>query len=440
MMWKKVNQWLSFRRSNRVYLSLSLLGMAFSYYGHSPLSAHAQLGQPLVLENWQLLENTFNGLNKREKQTGSLRMTHIGDSHIIADFWTGEMRTRLQKRFGDGGRGFVLGGEMWRSYGQRHIWHYTQGEWEVTNLKRGRDTSVFGPGGAALICAKSSCITGIETREGQRAAHFDILDVFTLGHGQGGYYKLNIDHKDVSEHNTFSPWLTVLRQRTWLPLRAHKVQISPTRKTGEVWLFGFSLKNSQGGLIYDSIGLNGSQAKHLLKNHDEALRTAFHLLDSQLLIISFGINEVFDRHFKLETYTRYLHLLMSALRNEASPHKNIECLLTGPFAARRRGRSPPELEDIYKVQRQISVKYGCAFWDSRAAMGGSIKPWQKRKLARKDGVHLSRKGYSRIAELFEKSLLLSYEEWKTQKRTHSLTSQPSIDVQPIQTKYNLRGE
>jgi len=413
----------------RRQIIMSLLFLFISFSPSLYTKAYAKLGSPILIEDWAHLENTFNGLDKREKGSGSIRMTHIGDSHIIADFWTGEMRDRLQKRFGDGGRGFVLGGEMWRSYGQRHIWHYTEGEWEVTNLKRGRDTGVFGPGGAALICEKDSCITGVETREGQRASQFDILDVFTLGSGLGGQYKLHIDKKPLSEHSTFSPWLTVLRHRTWLPLGPHKIQISPTRQKGEVWLFGFSLKNSQGGLIYDSIGLNGSQAKHLLKNHDRALQSAFELLESQLLIISFGINEVFDRHFKIEEYARYLEYLMSIIRDPRSPNiKRTDCLLTGPFAARRRGSPPPELEDVYRIQRDLSAKYGCAFWDARAAMGGSIRPWQKHKLARKDGVHLSRRGYNRIAALFEQSLLLSYTEWKSQKLAQ--THRPQLRAVP----------
>lgn len=373
---------------------------------------YAELGQAQLIEGWERLEHCFEGFKEREQQRGTIRISHFGDSHIIADFWTGEMRQKLQKHFGDGGRGFVLGGEMWRSYGQRHIWHYTQGEWEVSNLKRGRDTGVFGPGGAALICSKSSCFTGVATRENKWASRFDILDVYTLGSSLSASYKLYIDQKLYGNMNSFSPWLSIRKHRVHLPLSHHKVQVSPSDEQHELWLFGFSLQNSQGGLIYDAIGLNGSQAKHLLKNNDRSLQNIPQLLQSQLIIISFGINELFDRNYNRSDYAKSLDLLLSILRDPTHEYSSkFDCLLTGPFAALRRGKEPLELDEIYKIQRKLSNKYGCAFWDARAAMGGSIRPWQRRKKARKDGVHLSRLGYYRIASLFEESLMLSYQQW-----------------------------
>ena len=44
----------------------------------------------------------------------TLRITHLGDSHVAADMWTAGLRRGLQARFGDGGRGMVLAGRAWR--------------------------------------------------------------------------------------------------------------------------------------------------------------------------------------------------------------------------------------------------------------------------------------------------------------------------------------
>ena len=414
------------------FMSLLFLTFIFlgSLFNDSTIRlAWGDLGAPIPLEGSGRLRHLFDALDQRGQGKGIVRLSHIGDSHIIADFWTGEMRDRLQKRFGDGGRGFVLGGEMWRSYGQRHVWHYTEGEWVVSNLKRGKDTGVFGPGGAALICEKLSCTTGIETREGQRSSRFDILEVFTLGHSQGGNYQLKVDGRINETFSTFSPWLNVLKHRVLLPLSHHKVSVSPGGKQGELWLFGFSLKNSQGGLIYDSIGLNGSQAKHLLKNGNKVLKQAFRHLESQVLILSFGINEIFDRGYERNKYAFELEYLLKVLRDpDDILTQKTDCILTGPFAALRRGSTPSELEEVYQIQRSLSEKYHCAFWDAQQAMGGSIRPWQKLKFARKDGVHLSRKGYKRIAKLFEDSLMLSFMEWKEERLQKS--KQSSLIPQP----------
>src|SRR6185369_5413348 len=39
-----------------------------------------------------------------------VRILWFGDSHAQADFWTGTLRAALQKRFGDGGIGYVYVG------------------------------------------------------------------------------------------------------------------------------------------------------------------------------------------------------------------------------------------------------------------------------------------------------------------------------------------
>jgi hypothetical protein len=45
--------------------------------------------------------------------------THVlffGDSHVAADFMSGRVRERLQVDYGDGGPGFLMTGQPWRSY------------------------------------------------------------------------------------------------------------------------------------------------------------------------------------------------------------------------------------------------------------------------------------------------------------------------------------
>lgn len=371
----------------------------------------ADVGRPVIFEGMDHITTFLNVLDQRGAGRGSVRITHIGDSHIIADFWTGEMRERLQKRFGDGGRGFVLGGEMWRSFSQRHIRHVSRGEWEVTHLKRGRDMGVFGPGGAALICSRVDCVTSIMTTPGQRSALFDQVEVYTLGHGQGGRFRVRINQEEVGVVNTFSPWLTVQRHIFSSEIGSTDVSVETLDDLKEVWVFGFSLKDSRGGLIYDSIGLNGAQAQHLLKNTDQALIQSLDYLQSNLFVISFGINEVFDRNYETARYRAHLDQTLKSLRKERG-RARTDCLLTGPFAALRGGVPLRKLDEVYQVQRELSEKYGCAFWDARTAMGGDLRAWQRKNFARRDGVHLSRRGYNRIAELFEESLLLTLVRWR----------------------------
>jgi lysophospholipase L1-like esterase len=376
----------------------------------------APLGKAVKFESSGFLNDVFTQLEQLEQgQKTLIRFTHIGDSHIIADFWTGYNRAHLQKRFGDGGRGFVLSGKAWRSYSQQHIRHRTHGNWESSNLKKGDDDAWFGPGGSYMQSDQESNALEIYTKDKGVSSTFDQLDILTFGHPQGGRYRLFVDDVPYQAWSTFHPWLSVKTHHFELSDTVHHIRVSPQAHTGPVRIFGLSMTRKEGGVVYDAIGLNGAQALHLLKNHNAALIQSFEALSPDLMIISFGINELFDRHWDLERYRKHFYTVLQQLRKI----RHTNCLITGPFVALRRGKPLADMPKIYAVQRKLASDFQCAFWDTHHAMGDRLKPWQKKGWARKDGVHLSRHGYVRIAELFEESFMLTYQHWKQQKQLNT---------------------
>ncbi len=50
-----------------------------------------------------------------------MRISVYGASHTSSDRFTGRLREVLQKRWGDGGKGHVLPGPLYKWYGGRHI-------------------------------------------------------------------------------------------------------------------------------------------------------------------------------------------------------------------------------------------------------------------------------------------------------------------------------
>ncbi|MFH1843681.1 MAG: LysM peptidoglycan-binding domain-containing protein, partial [bacterium] len=58
-----------------------------------------------------------------------VRILVLGDSHIYADFFTGQVRRELQARYGDGGRGFVIPATHPRDPGQQGVDLTTSAEW-----------------------------------------------------------------------------------------------------------------------------------------------------------------------------------------------------------------------------------------------------------------------------------------------------------------------
>ena len=78
------------------------------------------------------LDGFYAALRGLEKKTRSehVRVTWLGDSHGAADFWSGTLRTALQKRFGSGGVGFVNVGS--KSYRHDAVTMDIKGKWKLS--------------------------------------------------------------------------------------------------------------------------------------------------------------------------------------------------------------------------------------------------------------------------------------------------------------------
>jgi len=73
------------------------------------LCAAASAQTPPPIKGAAHLRPFFEKLAKLEDgKGGKVNIVHIGDSHIQADYFTDAARAPLQRRFGDGGRGFVF--------------------------------------------------------------------------------------------------------------------------------------------------------------------------------------------------------------------------------------------------------------------------------------------------------------------------------------------
>jgi hypothetical protein len=83
-----------------------------------------------------------------EDEEAMTRVAHYGDSSIATDLITSTVRRRLQRRFGDGGHGFMLMGRGYLAYRHRDIEHRASDEWSLREIVRRHDSSGrYGYGG-----------------------------------------------------------------------------------------------------------------------------------------------------------------------------------------------------------------------------------------------------------------------------------------------------
>ena len=66
-----------------------------------------------VVDDSRDLDRFYRALHRAEGREGVVRILHYGDSPTTADMITSDVRTLLQKRFGDAGHGFFLIAKPW---------------------------------------------------------------------------------------------------------------------------------------------------------------------------------------------------------------------------------------------------------------------------------------------------------------------------------------
>src|SRR5262249_10270801 len=82
---------------------------------HDGVFTNIANGADIPVENASALVPFFELLYRHQKgdMPGPVRILHYGDSHTAADEWTGDLRSRFQEKFGDGGSGYSLAGRPW---------------------------------------------------------------------------------------------------------------------------------------------------------------------------------------------------------------------------------------------------------------------------------------------------------------------------------------
>jgi lysophospholipase L1-like esterase len=189
---------------------------------------------------------------------------------------------------------------------------------------------------------------------------------------------------------------------------------------GEVRVCGVVAERAQPGVTYDALGIDGARASRPLAWDWEVLARQLRRRDPDLIIISYGTNEVGDPELDLARYRRDFAELLGRLR-QAAPRASLLVIAPPDRAARtgKRWRTISAVPGLVAAQRAAAFEAGAAFWDLYYAMGGSgaIQRWASRSapLAQADRVHLTRSGYQQVAEAFYRELLGSYLRhlWRT---------------------------
>ncbi len=329
-----------------------------------------------------------------------VRVLHYGDSNVAADIWTNEARVALQRRYGDGGSGFLLppGHGSWHR-GQVSL--ETEGTWRSRRRGFGRD---FGPNdglwGVAGVGIEAES-PGARIRVDVPAAPIPrVFELHLLGRPRPGAIVLRVDQGEPIRVSTFEAEPGLILRRLELSPGAHRVVIR--HAGGHPRVLGVVVERGS-GVVYDVLGINGHRASAILHWNERLLRSELAQRRPNLVVLSYGGNEALDRSLPMATYETQLRRAVTRMR---SLTPDASCLMVGPLATYPVHAA--RMQQVTDVQRRLAPELGCAFWDgSRLAGGhGNLGSWGRVPgLVSGDRLHLARHGYELVGARFAQALL-----------------------------------
>lgn len=306
-----------------------------------------------------------------------IRVLHIGDSHIQAEFVTNALRKKLQERFGNAGRGVM---PALRLAGTNQTTEYTIKQLGNNELRQARLLRYPWP--------VQPGVTGIavESNEAMTIAAITHNDPF-------------VEYQVISSKGVIPYKLSNKTDSVTFNIEA-----------GEAF-YGINVENGNKGIIYSAIGNNG------------ACYTDYSLIDrfpqtvasfrADLIILSMGTNEGFSIMTDEQIHRSVINLVTS-LRNF---NPSAEFLILLPMECqknRNHGHTP--LSPYYDINKRVAeaaeiihnaaTELNIPIWDFYSVAGGygASDKWLEAGLMNKDRIHLVRSGYELQADLLYEAL------------------------------------
>ncbi len=383
-----------------------------------------QPGLPVAIQ-WpsaQAVEPLHRALRRAARGQGKAHLLFWGASHTASDMFTGVLREALQRRFGDGGHGFVLPVKPWRSYRHRGIVvENSKRGWRTLRIRANSGSDAldhYGLAGVAVESERPGAWGEVRTASrgavGRTASRFEIWYLEQPG---GGSFDVILDGKKVARVDTRGPRRRTGRHLVTAEDAPHTLRLR-VRSKAPVRLFGVVVERDAPGVVLDTLGINGARARYQLLWHDETFLEQVRSRAPDLLVLAYGTNESGDDR-PLGAYEADLRKVIARLR-EVAPAAS--CLLIGASdrpqrieeAGGENGEATawtdrPRTHAVNAIQRKVALEAGCGFFDLVAFQGGplSMVEWavMSPPYARPDHIHFTRRGYERLGEVLLGALL-----------------------------------
>lgn len=404
------------------------------------------------------LESFFRALGAIEgRRSGIVTVLHLGDSHIAADRFSGDMREQFQSRFGNAGRGMVMPG----LYLARGVKFDQGGHWEAA-LSTGSAAGPYGITGAKVSARGREDWLRL-TATDRPFAWAEIT--LQTGPAQGGaLVALDGEAQGVPAQSPTPGWTTVRLEKP-----ARELMVRP-KGDGVLTVHSVTIGDDRPGVRYINLGVPGATAMTPLSWNPGQLAGEFKRLAPDLIVVGYGTEESFDDALDIPAYEAKVARMLDMLR-AAAPNASLAvigppdiarlpnfasgtpraasdvCRALSPqeravYAKRvktgdvrlARWHPPLKLDEVRQVLRRAAAARQAFFWDWSKIMGGTcgVHAWAHSDppLAAADHIHLTEEGSKRSARLLFREVMAGYDEFMRPPAAAAAVAIPAPAVQP----------
>ncbi|NVN94402.1 MAG: hypothetical protein HXX18_03855 [Bacteroidetes bacterium] len=363
----------------------------------------------------------FNNICKKFNQiivkgNSQLRILHIGDSHIQADFFSGRIRENLQTfALGiKGSRGFIFPYNVAATNNPDNYKVKYTGKWHACRNVQSVNGCSLGIAGISVTTADSNASIQIILNN-RNYPHQDFNRIKIYHNSGDSVYLVKLMEKEIINGNYNSLGYTSFVTDSHFDTLNLFFEKADSLQTNFA-LYGIELDNDDPGVIYSAVGVNGAEVSSFLKCN--LLESQLKILNPEWIIVSLGTNDAYGNSFDENVFESNYNQLIKKIK---STLPNSFVLLTTPADSYRKKRFPnPNMIVAKRLIYEIANHNSCAVWDLHEVMGAykSIKKWQNAGLAANDKVHFSKSGYSLQGDLFFNAFLKAYDNFidKNNKR------------------------
>ncbi len=341
---------------------------------------------------------------------GQIKVLQIGDSHIQADNFSGQMRNNLQSfALGVmGSRGFLFPYNVASTNNPNNYKVNYTGKWYSCRNIQSNLSCELGLAGIAVTTYDTN--SSIQIILNPRDLPHQDYNKVKIYHNMGDtIYKLRVlegnTGKEISGIDNSFGYTSFTTDDHYDVLYLSFLKTDSLQNS--ITIYGIELNNDDPGIIYSAVGVNGAEVVSYLKCN--LLEKHLKALSPEWIIISLGTNDAYNLTFDDIAFERNLTFLINRIK-DALP--DVAILLTTPADSYRKRKFPnPNMIKAGQAIIKVANKNNCAVWDLHKVMGGymSMKKWISAGLAGGDKVHFTNKGYALQGDLLFNAFLKSYD-------------------------------